>query len=229
MDSPALSRYDFEEMCKSNSRGKKKGNERQQVTSDEFWRARGRKRGRQPCWVTKYNFQSYHLLGVRCWRSCCNPQTTPRLVYRWEAQGGVGWFHQQKRQPEWAIHSHPNVQVHLGAGQIRRRVNGITYKRVVLATGPGNPPAVQVRTAESVKFSSSPIWKPDPLNLCRPNPDPHPSTHAFCRVWLDPSVRISGSGFRAILFMVAFRYRIANRKMLTLIYRCPFLMFWPPL
>jgi len=99
----------------------------------------------------------------------------------------------------------------------------------VLATGPGNPTAIQVWTANTVQFRSKPVQKPDPLHLGGPNPDPYPSTCGFCQVWLDPSVPIAGSSFGVFLFMVAFRYAIANRKILTLVYRCPFLMYWPPL
>jgi hypothetical protein len=99
----------------------------------------------------------------------------------------------------------------------------------MLATGPGNPPAVRVRTAKTVRFGSKPVQQPDPLHLDGPNPDPYPSTRGFRRVWLDPSVPISGSGIRVILSMVAFRYPIASRKILTMVDRCPFRMYWPPL
>jgi len=101
--------------------------------------------------------------------------------------------------------------------------------RLVLATGPGNPPAVRVWTTKIVQFGSKPVQKPDPLHLGGPNPDLYPSTRGFCRVWLDLSVSISGSGIRVFLFIVAFRYPIANRKILTLVYRCPFLIYWLPL
>ena len=105
----------------------------------------------------------------------------------------------------------------------------VKYSHLVWATGLGNPPAVRVQTAKTVWFDSKPVQKPNPLHLGRPNPDPYPSTCGFCRVWLDPSVPISGSSIRVFLFMVAFRYHIANRKILTLVYHCPFLMYWPPL
>jgi len=100
---------------------------------------------------------------------------------------------------------------------------------LVLATGPSNQPAVRVQTAKIVRFGSKPIKKPDPLHLGRPNPDPYPSTRGICCVWLDPSVPISGSGIQVFLCMVVFRYAISNRKILTLVYPCPFLMYWPPL
>jgi hypothetical protein len=99
----------------------------------------------------------------------------------------------------------------------------------VLATGPGNPPVVWVRTAQTVWFGSKPVQKPDSLGIVGPNPDPYPSTRGFCRVWLNLSVSISGSSIRVILFMVAFRYPIANHKMMTLVDHCHFLMYWPPL
>ena len=86
---------------------------------------------------------------------------------------------------------------------------------VVLATGPGNPPVVRVRTGKTVLFCSRTVQKPDPQRLGRPNPDPYPSTRGFCWVWLDPSVPIAGSVFQVFLLMVAFRYPTVNRKILT--------------
>jgi len=100
---------------------------------------------------------------------------------------------------------------------------------LVLATGPGNLPAVRVRTGKTVWFGSRTVQKPDPQRLGRPNPDPYPSTRRFSQVWLDPSVPISSSVFRVFLFMVAFRYPTANRKILTLTGDCPFRMNRPPL
>jgi hypothetical protein len=100
--------------------------------------------------------------------------------------------------------------------------------REVLAPGPGNAPAVRVRNTKTVRFGSKPIQKPDPLHLGGPNPDPYLSTCGFCCVWLDPSVPISYSGIRVILFMVTFSYPIVNRKILTLVYCCPSLIYWPP-
>jgi len=95
--------------------------------------------------------------------------------------------------------------------------------------GQGNLPAVRDRTNETVWHSSRPSQKPNPLLLGRPNPDPYPSTHRFCQVWLDMSVSIPSSGFPMFLFMVAFRYPTANGKILTLVRLCPILMYWPPL
>jgi hypothetical protein len=97
--------------------------------------------------------------------------------------------------------------------------------RIVLAVGPGNPPAVRIRTAKTVWFSSKPVRKPNPLHRGWPNPDPYPSTRGFGQIWLDPSDPISSSGFWICLFIVAFRYPIANRKILTLVYCCPFVMY----
>jgi len=67
---------------------------------------------------------------------------------------------------------------------------------VVLATGPGNPPAVRDWTGKTVRFGSRRVQKPDPELLGRPNPYPYLSTRRFCRVSLDPSVAVSGSPFR---------------------------------
>jgi len=67
---------------------------------------------------------------------------------------------------------------------------------VVLATGPGNPPAFRFRTAKTGRFGSRLDQKPDPLTCGEPNPDPYLSTRGFSRVWLDLSVPISGSAFQ---------------------------------
>ena len=67
---------------------------------------------------------------------------------------------------------------------------------VVLATCPGNLPAVRVWTAKTGRFGSRPVQKPDLLTLGRPNPDRYPSTRRFRWVWRDLSVPISGSAFR---------------------------------
>jgi len=89
---------------------------------------------------------------------------------------------------------------------------------VVVATGPGNPPAVWVWHTKTVQFGSRPIQKPHPLSLGGPNPDLYPSPNRFCRVWIDPSVPMSGSAFRGFLFMAAFKYPTVNCKILTLVY-----------
>jgi hypothetical protein len=69
-------------------------------------------------------------------------------------------------------------------------------QRLVLATGPGNPPAVRVWTAKTGRFGSRTVQKPDPQTLGVPNPDPYLSTRGFRRVLVDLSVPISGSAFR---------------------------------
>jgi hypothetical protein len=53
------------------------------------------------------------------------------------------------------------------------------WKSLVLATGPGNLPAVRVRTAKTVQFGSRQVQKPNPQLLGGPNPDPYPSTSVF--------------------------------------------------
>jgi len=99
---------------------------------------------------------------------------------------------------------------------------------LVLATGPGYPAAVRVWTGKTVRFGSRPVQIPDPQFLGGPNPDPYPSTRGFCRVWLDPSVPISGLYFRVFLFMVAFRYPTLLCKILTLVHSCLYLPYWLP-
>jgi len=109
---------------------------------------------------------------------------------------------------------------HFGSGCRSNRVS---------ATGPGNPPAVRVWTGKTVRFGSRTVQKPNPQHLGRPNPDPYPSTRGFCRVWLDPSVPISGSSFRVFLFMVAFRYPTVLCNILTLVHHCLCSIYWLPL
>ena len=53
-----------------------------------------------------------------------------------------------------------------------KRIMAVIGLRVVLATGPGNPPAVRVRTGKTVRFGSRTVQKPDPQRLGGPNPDP---------------------------------------------------------
>jgi len=100
---------------------------------------------------------------------------------------------------------------------------------VVLATGPGNPPAVRVWTGKMVRFGSRPVQKPDPELLGGPNPYSYPSTRGFCRVWLDPSVPVSGSPFRVFLFMVAIIYVTVMCKILTLVHHSLYWFHWQPL
>jgi hypothetical protein len=88
-------------------------------------------------------------------------------------------------------------------------------RQVVVATGPGNSPAVRVCTGKTVRFGSRTVAKPEAQRLAGPNPGPYQSMNAFCQVWLDPSVPISGSVFRVFLFLVPFKYPTVNRKILT--------------
>jgi hypothetical protein len=76
--------------------------------------------------------------------------------------------------------------------------NEVTMYRllIVLATGPGNLPAVQVWSAKTGWFGSRTVQKPDPQTFGGSNPDLYPTTRGFRRVWLDPSGPISGSAFR---------------------------------
>ena len=72
----------------------------------------------------------------------------------------------------------------------------------MLATGPGNAPAVRIWTGNMVWFIPRPVQNLNLQILGRPNPYPYPSTHGFCWVWLYPSVPISSSCFLVFLFMV---------------------------
>jgi len=100
---------------------------------------------------------------------------------------------------------------------------------LVLATGPGNSPAVGAWTGKMVRFGSRPIHIPDPELLGGPSPYPYPSTCGFCRVWLDPSVPVSGSPFRVCLIMVAVIYVTVMCKILTLVHHYLYWFHWQPL
>ena len=94
---------------------------------------------------------------------------------------------------------------------------------LVLATGPGNPAAVRIRTGKTVRFGSRPVQKPDPELFGGPNPYPYSSIRGFCRVWQDPSVPVSGSPIRVCLFMVAVIYISVMWKILTLVHHS---LYW---
>jgi hypothetical protein len=100
---------------------------------------------------------------------------------------------------------------------------------LVLPMGRCLLPVVRVRTANTVRFSFKSIQKCHPLHLGGPNLEPYLLTCPLCQVWPVPSVPISGSCFQIFLCMVTFKYPIDNRKILTFVYCCPFLMDWPPL
>jgi hypothetical protein len=50
---------------------------------------------------------------------------------------------------------------------------------VMLATGPGYPPAVRVWTGKTDYFSFRPVQKPDPEHLGGPNQHPYQLTHGL--------------------------------------------------
>ena len=89
---------------------------------------------------------------------------------------------------------------------------------LVLATDPGNSPAVRVWTRKKIQFSSRTVQRPNSLLLGGPNLALYPSTLGFRQVWLDLSGPISGFAFRVVLGMVAFRYPTVNRKILTMVH-----------
>jgi len=70
------------------------------------------------------------------------------------------------------------------------------WTQIVLSTSPGNLPAVRVWSSRMSRFGSRPVQKPDPMPLGGSTPDPYLSTCTFYRVWIHPSVPISGSAFR---------------------------------
>jgi len=100
---------------------------------------------------------------------------------------------------------------------------------LVLATGPGNPPALRVGTGKTVCFGSRTVQKPDPLLVGFPNPSLYPSTRGFRLVLLNQSGPISSYAFWVFLFMVAFRYPTVNCNILTMVLHFHFPMYWLPL
>jgi hypothetical protein len=100
---------------------------------------------------------------------------------------------------------------------------------VVLATGPGNPPAVRVCTGKTLQFSSRPAQKPDQELLGGQYPYAYPSTRGFCPVWLVLSVPVSRSPFRVFLFMVTVIYVTVMCKILTLVHHSLYWFHWQPL
>jgi len=54
------------------------------------------------------------------------------------------------------------------------RIQGFQLFEVVLATGPGNPPAVGDWTGTTVQFGSRTVQRPDLLLLGGANPAPYP-------------------------------------------------------
>jgi hypothetical protein len=87
------------------------------------------------------------------------------------------------------------------------------------ASGPGLN-----RKNGSVRFQNRPKTR-----LGGPNPYPYASTRGFCRVWLDPSVPVSGSPFRVVLFMVTVTYVTVMCKISTLVHHSVYLFHWWPL
>ena len=120
-------------------------------------------------------------------------------------------------------------RVDMASGLVSGVPIGLVDVHLVLATGPGNLPAVRVRTRNKVWFGSITMQRPNPLLPSGPNPAPYLSTSGFCQVWLDPSGPISGFAFRVVPLMFAFRYLTLNRKILTMVHECSFWMNWPPL
>jgi len=99
---------------------------------------------------------------------------------------------------------------------------------LLLATGPRNLPAEFICTADMCWFGPRLVVIPHPVPLSGANPDSYLSTSWFYWVWLDRSVPISGSVFRAFLCMVAFRYSTANRNIFLLVRHYHLLMYWLP-
>jgi len=163
----------------------------------------------------------------------CAPVTVPQALEFWmmaceqRARSSSHIFHLISFMSWWFPQSQSIfVNVKVSTVNVLRSVEWFS---LVLATGPRNPPAVRVWTGKTVGFGSWTVQKPDPQLLVGPNPNPYPSTRGFCRVWLDPSVPISGSSFRVCLFMVTFRYPPVLCKILTLVHHCLCSIYWLPM
>jgi len=178
-----------------------------------------------------YHLSSSSLPSIRTWDQLrgetlagktahCNVKRINRVGGFWIDQYNHWWnrlSHIAETRQSWNYNTKFTKEIHI------RQLD------LVLATGPGNPPAVRVCTGKTVPFSSRPIKKPDQFLLGSPNPAPYLLTRGFPWVWLDPSGPISGFAFWVILFMVTFRYPTVNRKILAMVHRCSFWMYWPPL
>jgi hypothetical protein len=88
--------------------------------------------------------------------------------------------------------------------------------------------AIQVLTGKIIGFGYKLFSKPDRVNLGVPNPDPNLSSLVFWWGLIHRPVALSSSSFRVFLLTVAFRYQVANCKILRLEHCCLFLMYWPP-
>jgi len=126
---------------------------------------------------------------------CISPSTHPQhwtymvLIAGWLATRATGSYAQQDsswvdwaswllRMPFWLEANY----IFLSTSHI---ISWSSSSGLVLATDPGNPPAVRGWTAKTGRFGSRPVPKPNLLTLRRPNPDPYPSTSGFRRPQLD--------------------------------------------
>ena len=132
----------------------------------------------------------------------------------------LGSLYRQRRKQ----HSHCRI-LKMSINRASTIFSFASWVTLVLATGPGNLPAVRVWTTKTDWFGSGTEQKPDPVPLGGPNRDPYPSSYGFCQIWLVLSVPIFSSVFRVLLFMVTFTYVTVNCKILTLVCRCLFLMY----
>jgi len=95
-----------------------------------------------------------------------------------------------------------------------------------LANDPGKQSVVQGQSTKTVRFGLGKVKNPDQLNKARLNLDLFVSTHGLCPGLLDMPVPIPCSSYWVFVFVVAYRYRTANCKILTLVCYYPFLMYW---
>ena len=100
---------------------------------------------------------------------------------------------------------------------------------VLLAKGPGDPPAFRLWNGKTVRFVSTTVQEPDRPLVGGPNPAPYPSIRGSRRGWLDLSAAFSGFAFQVVLVMVAFRYLNVNCIILTMVCQCSLWMNRPPL
>jgi len=133
-----------------------------------------------------------------CWRRVVKMSSLTVKKPKYKSHCYLLWMGRHGAIGQWdCLRVPPDYQNSLVSGSsIQNTVISSYFSQLVLATGPGNPPAVRVWTTKTGWFGSKPGQKPDLLTLGGPNPDPYKSTCRFRRVWLDPLGPISGSAFR---------------------------------
>jgi len=150
---------------------------------------------------TSWSFNVPSASGVVPYKIVHHQQNSP-----WELQGKVTWSHFHGcKSTYWRMESH-----------------------LLLAMAPSNLPAVWVWTRKRGLCNSRPIQKPDPLPHGGANQNQYLSTCGLCLVWPDRLGPLSGFPFWVSLFIIAIRYVTVKNKIVTMVRRWQFWMYWPP-